>query len=245
VRLLLFDLDGTLLRATHRPSPACRVSPFAAAMQEVFGVAIDGHGVRFDGKTDPLIIAELLARASAPRAGANGPCAPALPAPDRLRAFEACLATRLDAALACDATRVHALPGVPAVLERLAADPGLALGVLTGNLEQIAHRKLRAAGLARFFAVGAFGSDDAHRAALPAVACARFRAHSGHALAPADCVIIGDTPLDHAAAAANAMPCVLIASGRTPFAELAALRPAAVFPDWSDAAALHAALAAP
>jgi phosphoglycolate phosphatase len=142
------------------------------------------------------------------------------------------------------ATRVDAVPGVRAVLEALAADARFASAVLTGNLAGAAELKLRAAGLADFFAVGAFGSDHALRAALPDVARERFRAHTGHDVTRADCVIIGDTPLDHSAAAANGMPAVLIATGRIPFDELAVLRPAAVFPDWRDGGAIHAALAA-
>jgi phosphoglycolate phosphatase-like HAD superfamily hydrolase len=49
-------------------------------------------------------------------------------------------------------------------------------------------------------------------------------------------VIVGDTPLDHAAAEANGMPCVLVATGRIPLAELERCRPAAVLPDWRDPA---------
>jgi len=114
---------------------------------------------------------------------------------------------------------------------------------LTGNLERAAELKLGAAGLARFFPIGAFGSDHADRHVLPEIARARHRVLSGVDVPLADCVIIGDTPLDHAAAHCNGMACVLIASGRIPLEELVALAPAAAFGDWSDAAAIHAALA--
>jgi phosphoglycolate phosphatase-like HAD superfamily hydrolase len=131
---------------------------------------------------------------------------------------------------------------VHAVLDMVAGDRRFGLGVLTGNLEPAAHLKLRAAGLDGFFTVGAFGSDSGVRAALPEFARARFATATGCDLRLEDCVIIGDTALDHAAAAHNGMTCVLVASGRTPFAELAALDAAAVFPDWSDAAAMCVAL---
>jgi phosphoglycolate phosphatase-like HAD superfamily hydrolase len=226
VRLLLFDLDGTVLRATRG------AVPFNVAMRETFGVAPDGRGVRFDGKTDPLIIEELLARAEVPvRLDAA-----------TLRAFEERLACRLGEALADGTTRIDAIPGVRPVLEALAADGQFALAVLTGNLERTARLKLQAAGLDAFFAVGAFGSDRPLRAELPAVARARFRAHTGIDVALRDCVIVGDTPLDHAAAQANGIPCVLVASGRTPFADLFRLGPAAAFPDWSDGVAIRRAL---
>ena len=190
--------------------------------------------MRPDGKTDPAIVAELLALAGVMTTVDTA----------TLARLERALATRLAAAIDCGATTVDAVPGVRPVLEALADDPRFASAVLTGNLVGAAELKLRAAGLADFFAVGAFGSDSALRAALPDVARDRFRAHTGHDVRREDCVIIGDTPLDHAAAAANGMPAVLIAAGRIPFDELAELRPAAVFADWRDGAAIHAALAA-
>jgi len=230
VKLLLFDLDGTILRARHTPGQV----PFDLAMRDTFDVDVELARMRPDGKTDPAIVAELLALA-----GVTSTVDTAT-----LGRLERALATRLAAAIDCGATTVDAVPGVRPVLEALADDARFASAVLTGNLVGAAELKLRAAGLADFFAVGAFGSDHVLRAALPDVARERFRAHTGHDVTRADCVIIGDTPLDHAAAAANGMPAVLIAAGRIPFAELAALRPAAVFPDWGDGAAIHAALAA-
>jgi len=226
VKLLLFDLDGTILRAVRG------AEPFHATMQEVFGVDVAGLRMSFAGKTDPMIVAELLALAGAAAAVDDA----------ALAAFHERLAGRMTEALACGAMRVDAIPGVRQVLEPLAADPRFALGVLTGNLERCAHLKLRAAGLDGFFATGAFGSDAADRAALPAIARARFAARTGVDIPLRDCVIIGDTPLDHAAAAKNAMPCVLVASGWTPHAELAGLAATAVFPDWGDGTAIRAAL---
>lgn len=227
VKLLLFDLDGTILRAKH-------VAPlFEAAVGDVFDLAVESDGMRFDGRTDPAILAELLARAGVTTEIER----------DALRAFEDRLAARLAEALARGTSRVDAIPGVSAALEDLAGDRRFALAVLTGNLERSARLKLAAAGLDRFFAVGAFGSDAAERAALPPIARERFRAHAGIDVPLTDCVIVGDTPLDYAAAEKNGMPCVLIASGRTPLAELTRLRPYAVFADWSDAGAIHQALA--
>ena len=230
MKLLLFDLDGTILHARHTPG---RV-PFDLAMRDTFDVEVELARMRPDGKTDPAIAAELLALA-----GASIEVDVAL-----LARLEKTLAARLADAITSGATKVEPVPGVRTVLEALAVDPRFASGVLTGNLVGAADLKLRAAGLADFFTVGAFGSDSALRAALPDVARKRFRAHTGHDVRREDCVIIGDTPLDHAAAAANGMPAVLIATGRIPYAELAALEPAAVFPDWSDGVAIHRALAA-
>ena len=229
MKLLLFDLDGTIVRTQHSPG----LVPFYNEIRATFDVEVVSNGVRPDGKTDPVIIAEILERAGSV----------VRPDPVTLGRFTERYAARLAAALANGTTRVTAVPGVRAVLEMLVRDARFGLAMLTGNLEPAAHLNVRAADLDRFFAGGAFGSDSAHRAALPAIACARFAAATGREVRLTDCVIIGDTPLDHAAAAANGLACVLVASGRTPMAELEPLGAAAVFPDWSDAAAIHAALA--
>jgi phosphoglycolate phosphatase-like HAD superfamily hydrolase len=215
VKLLLFDLDGTILHARHTPGAV----PFDLAMRDTFAVDVELGRMRPDGKTDPAIAAELLALAGAAQTVAGDACA-----------ARTALAARLAAAIDCGATTVEPVPGVRAVLETLADDARFASAVLTGNLLGAAELKLRAAGLADFFAVGAFGSDHVLRAALPDVARARFRAHTGHEVTRADCVIIGDTPLDHAAAAANGMPAVLVATGRIPFDELADLQRPPSFP---------------
>ncbi len=227
VKLLLFDLDGTILRSVRG------ADPFHDAMRETFGVDVDLHAMRPDGKTDPSIIRELLERAGV-TTDLDRPT---------LAAFEACLAARMRAALAAGTTRFEAIPGVREVLESLARDARFALAVLTGNLQASAHLKLGSAGLADFFCVGAFGSDHVLRRELPDIARERFERRMGVTVTRSACVIVGDTPLDHAAAEANGMPCVLVASGRTPLDELRALEPAAAFADWSDPVAMHRVLA--
>ena len=230
MKLLLFDLDGTILHATHTPG---RV-PFDLAMRDAFDVTVELARMRPDGKTDPAIAAELLTQVG---------MTTELDAATLAR-LERCLAARLAEAITAGATRVEAVPGVRPLLESVGRDPRFACAVLTGNLAGAAELKLRAAGLADFFAVGAYGSDHVLRAALPDIARGRFRMHAGYDVPRRDCVIIGDTPLDHAAAVANDMPAVLIATGRIPYDDLECLRPAAVFADWSDGAAIHDALAA-
>ena len=222
MKLLLFDLDGTVLRATHGGAP------FDRAMREIFGVEPAAGAVRFDGKTDPVIIEEILAC-----------CGVQIRLDDAtLRTFEDRLATYLEAAVAAGETTVAPTRGVLPVLEALAGRPEFALAVLTGNLERTARVKLRAAGLAQFFATGAYGSDRAARADLPDVARARYQSATGREVPRERCIIVGDTPLDHAAAAANGIPCMLVATGRTAYDDLVALAPEATFRDWTDAAAI-------
>jgi phosphoglycolate phosphatase len=105
-------------------------------------------------------------------------------------------------------------PGVPELLDELAARAGMQLSLLSGNLEPVARLKLERAGIGRYFArgQGAFGSDSEERAALPAIA--RRRAGKPGAPYPrARTVVIGDTPRDIACARADGVHAVAVATG--------------------------------
>jgi phosphoglycolate phosphatase-like HAD superfamily hydrolase len=102
--------------------------------------------------------------------------------------------------------------------------------------------KLAPTGLWPLFPIGAFGSDDMDRRRLPAVACERARAHTGHAFAFDEVTIIGDTPLDVDCARACGAVAVAVATGFHPAADLTACAPDLFFADFSDVSAALAAL---
>jgi phosphoglycolate phosphatase-like HAD superfamily hydrolase len=146
-----------------------------------------GGGIRFDGKTDPQIVIELLAAA--------GEAIP--PSPERIasicRRYVELLATELERGV----TSTTVMPGVLPLLDRLEAEEGVVLGLLTGNVSGGAALKLQSAGIdPGRFRVGAFGSDAAHRADLPPVAVQRAVRYFGRELSGDEVVIIGDTPAD-------------------------------------------------
>lgn len=91
---------------------------------------------------------------------------------------------------------VEVLPGVPDLIAGLHERDDVQLGLLTGNLEPLAYRKLDAAGLAGYFPFGAFGSDHADRYQLPPIAVERAQAFTGRRFEGSDVVIIGDTEHD-------------------------------------------------
>ena len=181
-RLILFDIDGTIMSAGASPKRA-----FRRALEDVFGTTgpIDGHD--FAGKTDPQIARELLQLAGLDDAEID-PLLPAL--------FEAYLAGLARELEADDyAPVVH--PGVPELLDALASHPDAPLvGLLTGNVERGAALKLGSVGLHERFRMGAFGSDSEHRHELPALAVARARAIGGRDFRGAEVIVIGDTPHD-------------------------------------------------
>jgi phosphoglycolate phosphatase-like HAD superfamily hydrolase len=140
------------------------------------------------------------------------------------------------------AGRVETLPGIRELVTALAADRRALVGLLTGNVEEGARLKLEPTGLLPLFKVGAYGSDSALRADLPAVAVARAEALTGRRYAGKDVVVIGDTPADVECGASLGVTAVAVATGRHTADELAACAPDHVFADLSDWRAAYDAI---
>src|SRR5438105_28204 len=165
MKLILFDIDGTLLSTNQAAKRA-----FRRTLLSVYNETgpIDTHS--FDGKTDPQIARELLRLAGMPDASIEAGFARFWPA----------YVASLEQELSEPHTRLTVYPGVPELLERLfAAQNDAVVGLLTGNVEAAATLKITAAGLANQFRVGAFGSDAEARNELPAIAVARARELTG------------------------------------------------------------------
>ena len=195
MRLLLFDIDGTLVRCGRQVRQL-----FSAALVEAFGTCGDLDAYDFSGKTDPQIVRELMTGA-----GLDGDAiAAGLP---RMRDT---YLSRLEAELSA----VEVLAGVHEALAAVRARPDLAMGLVTGNWRRGASAKLGRVGLDTF-PVGAFGDDGEDRACLPPVARARASEALGHHFAPEDALIIGDSVEDVRCARASGVPVVAVASGWT------------------------------
>jgi phosphoglycolate phosphatase-like HAD superfamily hydrolase len=181
--------------------------------------------VRFDGKTDPQIVSELLEAA-----GHQGPHGA-----DRVNSLCRRYVDLLAQELEQSSTRTTVMPGVHGLLDRLEAESGVILGLLTGNLAQGAALKLQAAGLdPRRFRVGAYGSDAAERPALPPIAAQRAVPFFGRVPSGSEVVIIGDTPADVACGNGIGARAVGVATGAYSISQLQACGAHAVFPDLSD-----------
>jgi phosphoglycolate phosphatase len=225
VKIVLFDVDGTLLwtdgagrRAIHR------------ALAEVLGIEHPLAGFRFDGRTDPEIV-RLLAEAAGK---ASGPAVIA----EVLGRYVALLDDELNR----PGHKTKVYPGVFELLAALERRGDCVVGLLTGNVVEGARLKLRSGGLdfARF-RVGAFGSDHAERAALPAIAQRRARETLGVLAADMDVVIVGDTPADVACGRGLGARAIGVATGSFAVAELHASGADAAFADLSDTDAVLAA----
>lgn len=202
-RLVLFDVDGTLVRG----GPA--KDAFQEAMLDVFGTAgpIEVHD--FSGKTDPQIARELLREVGVSDAGIDA----ALP-----RLWEGYL-RGLRARLG--ESPMELIPGVAPLLDALEAS-GAALGLLTGNIAEGARLKLGSVGLAERFGVGGYGSDDEVRNRLPAIAIDRARAVWREPFPTEQVVVVGDTPRDVECGRLEGTRTIAVATGRHSFQDLVA-----------------------
>lgn len=194
-RLILFDIDGTLVRGG--PAKAA----FVRAMAETFGTEGDADKVSFAGKTDPQIAREILSGAGFDRDAIDRGL------PDLWERYLG----HLEAAL--DHHPMTVLPGVRELLDGLALLDGIAVGLVTGNIAGGAKLKLGSAGLWDRFGVGSYGSDHEERDELPAIALGRARERWGRALSPEQAVVIGDTPRDVACGRAGGMRTLAVATG--------------------------------
>jgi phosphoglycolate phosphatase-like HAD superfamily hydrolase len=138
---------------------------------------------------------------------------------------------------------VHALPGAAAAIEALAA-AGVRQSVLTGNIRPLAELKLGLAGLGKHLDLGVGAYGDVHEVRAELVAVARRAAAAAYGLdfdGPST-VLVGDTPLDVAAALATGARAVGVATGSFPASDLAAVGAHMVLPDLTDTALLLAAV---
>ena len=224
-RLVLWDVDGTLVRAGGVASEV-----FSLAVEHAVGRHPGEHGVHMGGKTDPQIALEILAGMGL-EAGQDERHLPVVV--ERLE-------SELAAAVDLIRSKGRVLPGVCDLLATLHDDPEVAQSVLTGNTAVNAATKLAAFDLDRWLdlEIAAYGSDDRDRRALVPVALRRASELRDWLLAPGDVWVVGDTPNDLRCAQAAGAHCLLVGTGNVPVEELAGLGADAVVDDLSDTAAV-------
>jgi phosphoglycolate phosphatase-like HAD superfamily hydrolase len=201
---VLFDIDGTLLTTGGAGAVAWK-----HAFQELYGIPADIGKFSDAGMTDPEVarrtFVSVLEREPSPR---------------ELARLMAVRLEHLPAAVA-ESEGFRVLAGVQELLPRL-TEQGFLLGLTTGGTEAAARFKLARAGLNRYFPFGGYGSDSSHRVALTRRAIERAGALRGQKLDPRRTLVIGDTPLDVAAAQGVGAVSVGVASGHFSAGELRA-----------------------
>ena len=219
--LLLFDVDGTLIL-----TGGAGVRGMNRAFESIFAVPRAFDGIPMPGRTDPVILADALARH-----GIEANAADILQFRARYRQD---LADEMRTA-SVDGARV--MPGVRDLLATLRARSDVFLALLTGNYSEAARIKLETLGLWSCFECGAFGEDAADRNGLVSVAIERAL-HCGMPRGvPRRVCVVGDTPLDVACALAAGVRSIAVTTGGYSAATLRASGAEAVLEDLSDAQA--------
>lgn len=228
MRLILWDVDGTLVRSRKLVADA-----YIRSIVQVYELTEALREVAWSGKTDSQIVLEALALHGWDKDAAIA----------RLDAFQEQYVAALHEIRGQLADDMPILPGVLAALQQVAS-LGAVQSLLTGNYEAAARVKLGAIGLEGHFdfSVGAFGSDHRDRTQLVPVAMKKARRQYDASLSPADVVVIGDTPRDIACARAGGVRAVAVATGQFGFDELARHQPDALLHDLCDSEAAIAAI---
>jgi len=226
-KLVLFDIDGTLvltggagLRAMNRA--------FAEVVGAPTGLTGAGHtealnGIPVAGRTDWIILRDTLARLGRELDH------------DLFGRIRERYVTHLGQEIEQPGKGFNGtLPGVSALLETLHPREDVFLGLLTGNFKDGARIKLQRFDLWRYFRCGAFGDDSPDRNALVPVALERATACGMPPVAPADVIVVGDTPHDVACAQAVGARPIGVATGGFTADQLRACGAAVVFETLED-----------
>jgi phosphoglycolate phosphatase len=179
VKLLLFDIDGTLVL-----TGGAGIRALNRAFQQVVGIDNAMEGIRPHGKTDPAIVREIFHSR-----GAGGHSADVTD--QILDAYVSFLPEEVRSS-----RTYRILPGITNFLEAFHGDPNVVLGLATGNVEKGARIKLERGNLNSYFRFGGFGSDAEKRAHLVRCAAENGFRCCGQTIAPEDVFVIGDTPRD-------------------------------------------------
>jgi phosphoglycolate phosphatase-like HAD superfamily hydrolase len=231
MRLILWDIDGTLVQAGEVGRDI-----FTEAFQAVLGRAPDqvtAKALVMAGRTDPEIALEFLA-------------AHEVEGERHLPAFSEALVSALAAKAAVIRERGRALAGARDILDALDRTDGVVQSLLTGNVQPNALLKLASFELDGYldFEVGGFGSDHYHRPSLVQVARDKAERKYGTAFDGPATVLVGDTPLDVAAGKAGGARVVAVATGPYRVEELRATEADAVLEDLRDTEAARTAILA-
>jgi phosphoglycolate phosphatase-like HAD superfamily hydrolase len=215
IRLVLFDVDGTLIDSGGAGSVS-----LTNALEELTGIRDGFKGISFAGKTDLLIVREAVSKLGVP-------------------SHDGWMQDFIEVYLSHLSVEVlnrkgHVKPGVEALLEGLSEQEGIYVGLLTGNIQRGARIKLGRFSLNHFFPVGAFGDDSEDRNLLLPIAVRRLADKRGVTVPYSHCVVVGDTPRDVACARVHQAPCLAVATGPYSMDDLRKSEPDLLLPDLTD-----------
>jgi phosphoglycolate phosphatase len=214
-RLLLFDIDGTLIH-----SGGAGVHALKSAFKERFGIDDDLRDIEIAGMTDSGIVVSILRKHKIPPTNEN--------VSGFLDSYVHFLSLELPR------RKGKLLPGVLELLEKLKSRKHLVLALLTGNVSRGAQLKLEHYGVWHFFEFGAFADDHRDRNRLGPFARARAKEKHGREFSASEIDVIGDTPRDIACGKALGARTVAVATGTWSRDRLSKYHPDFLIDDLSD-----------
>jgi len=226
-RLILFDIDGTLVLTGGAGSRA-----MTCAFEELFGIADAFRAIPMAGRTDVAILSDALA---AHRVAIDDP---------RVTTYRDVYFKHLPREIASrpSGARHGVMPGVRPLLDALADRADMYLALLTGNYAASARMKLEHFDLWKYFPCGAFGDDAPDRNGLFDVARGRIAQAGGPSFDPRQVTVVGDTPHDIGVAIAAGARSIGVATGSHSVDALRAAGADVVFEDFVDTRAVFEAL---
>jgi len=222
-RILLWDIDGTLIHSLRRGAFKDYTIPM---LKDVFGTAGNLADMQVSGMTDLGIVAEALRHEGFTHEHIR----------ERIDHLREAYMEAMHKATGNGEQLFEVLPGVRETLQAVADHPRYHSALLTGNIEPAAYLKMELVGLSEFFDLpGAFGDESHDRRDLPALAADRVRKHLDVDLAPSQFIVIGDTPNDIDCARHFGARAVVVGTGRLYSTDdLLACSPDAFVPNLTD-----------
>jgi len=214
-RLLLFDIDGTLIQ-----SGGAGMEALKRGLKERFKIDDDLDDIEIAGMTDSGIVISILKKHKIPTSTEN------------VAAFLDSYVHFLSKEL--PRRKGNLLPGVLELLEKLKTRKHVVLGLLTGNLSRGAQLKLGHYGVWHFFEFGAFADDHHDRNQLGPFARARAKEKHGREFSAEEIDVIGDTPRDIACGKALGARTIAVATGTWSREKLAEHHPDFLIDDFSN-----------
>ena len=211
MKVLLFDIDGTLIRGG-----GCGRKALNQAAERLYGVKRACSELSLAGRTDLYNFGATYKFATGKR--------PTPAAVEKLhQEYLRCLPRFVKSAIR---TRTyHIPPGLKILLKRLSRDKRVLLGLGTGNMEQGARIKLGPSGFNAYFLFGGYGSDAFHRHMLLKKAVSRAKKLAHSSFTHDDVYVIGDTPFDVSAGKKAGFKTIAVGTGYAEWKELVAAKP--------------------
>jgi len=217
LKLLLFDIDGTLIHSGGAGKRAMERS-----FEKIWGIPNGFQDIGLMGRTDPSILKEAM-----DKQGITWTF-------DEVERFREYYFFFLDEELDVPNPDKRLCPGIQALLAGCEGSMDLSLGLLTGNWRYGAFLKLHWFSIETYFPFGAFADDSADRNRLVPIALERFKQHLNIDISNQDVYVIGDTPLDIHCALPYGVRTVAVATGVHTVQQLAVEKPDFLFQNFLD-----------